>query len=207
MASREYARPPAPHSHELRDLMDRSEKVRRADVVAATAHGAVGQRRADKVTPYIDHPRRAATLVLQWQRDGIIALDDETLERCAAAALLHDVLEDTKLPRSELHAQFPGDTVLWKLVETLTEIEGDPDHPGYYRNIARDGEALIVKAADRCANIEDVVKDLNRGNSVERWQRYLRKTRRDVEPILSGALLAELQKRLNAAESEASRRN
>lgn len=206
MTSREYARPPAAHSPELRDMMERSPKVRHADIVAATAHGAIGQRRADKVTPYIDHPRRAATLVLQWQRDGVISVDDETLERCAAAALLHDVLEDTKLPRSELRAQFPGDNALWELVETLTEIEGDPDHPDYYRNIARDGEALIVKAADRCANIEDVAKDLRHGNSVERWQRYLRKTRRDVESILDGALLAELQARLHAAESESSRR-
>lgn len=207
MASREYGRPPAPHSPELREMFERSAKVRRADVVAAIAHGATGQRRADKVTPYIDHPRRVATLVLEWQRDGIISVDAEALERCTAAALLHDVLEDTKLPRSELHAQFPGDERLWKLVELMTEIEGDPDHPDYYSNIARDDEALIVKAADRSANIEDVIKDLRHGNSVERWQRYIRKTRRDVEPILSGALLAELQKRLNAAETEASRRN
>ncbi|MBV9270801.1 MAG: bifunctional (p)ppGpp synthetase/guanosine-3',5'-bis(diphosphate) 3'-pyrophosphohydrolase [Candidatus Eremiobacteraeota bacterium] len=201
MASREYARKPAPHSPELRTIMNSSRTVERADVVASVAHGAIGQRRADRVTPYIDHPRRAATLVLQWQGAGVIALDDAVLERCVAAALLHDVLEDTKLPRSELEAHFSDDRALLNLVETMTEIEGDPDHPDYYRNIGRDREAVIVKCADRCANLEDVIKDVRQGNSVERWQRYLRKTHRDVEPLLEGGLLAELRKRLEAAES------
>lgn len=182
-------------------MMARSKIVERADVVASVAHAATGQRRADRITPYIDHPRRAATLVLQWQNAGVIALDETVLERCVAAALLHDVLEDTKLPRSELQAQFPDDSALWKLVETMTEIEGDPDHPDYYRNIGRDREAVIVKCADRCANLEDVLKDVRQGSSVERWERYLRKTHRDVEPLLEGALLAQLRQRLNAAES------
>jgi len=201
MASREYARKPAAHSAELGAMIARSPKVARADVVAAIAHGAVGQRRADRITPYIDHPRRAATLVLQWQNAGVILLDDSTLERCVAGALLHDVLEDTKLPRSELRVQFPDDKALWNLVETMTEVEGDPDHPDYYRNIGRDEEAVIVKCADRCANLEDVIKDLRNRDSVERWQRYLRKTRRDVEPLLDGPLLDELLRRLDAAES------
>ena len=201
MASQEYGKPPAPRSPDLEDAIARSAFIARADSVAAVAHGAVGQRRADRLTPYIDHPRLAATLLLRWQDGGVIQLSDEALERCVACALLHDVLEDTKLPRSELRAQIDGDTKLLALVERLTEPPGDPDAPAYYRTIAQDREAVIVKCADRCANLEDVIKDVRRGSSVERWRRYINKTLRDVRPILRDpALESELMRRVEEIE-------
>jgi (p)ppGpp synthase/HD superfamily hydrolase len=186
MASREYAKAPAPRSAELQQAIARWPSVALADAVAAVAHGAIGQRRADHITPYIDHPRLAATLILRWQKSDVISLDDEALERCVAGALLHDVLEDTKLPRSELRAQFQNGKLL-ALVERMTEPPGEPDAPDYYRRIGQDREAIIVKCADRCANLEDVVKDLRRGEGIDRWRRYVAKTRRDVLPILRDA--------------------
>lgn len=202
MASREHAKPPAPRSAELERAAAGSPIVERADIVATIAHGAIGQRRADRFTPYIDHPRLAATLILQWNRDGVIALDDETLERCVAGALLHDVLEDTKLPRSELREQFPDERKLLALVDRMTEPPGDPDAPDYYRRIAQDREAIIVKCADRCANLEDVIKDLRRGEGVDRWRRYVHKTQRDVLPILHDAALErELMRRIEEIEA------
>lgn len=201
MASREYARTPAPHSAELAGAMARWPMVDRADRIAAVAHAAIGQRRADHLTPYIDHPRRAATLVLQWQAGGVIGLDAETLMRCVACALLHDVLEDTKLPRAELRAQIDGDEALFALVERLTEPPGDPDAADYYRSIGRDRNAVIVKCADRCANLEDVIADVRRGDSLDRWQRYIQKSRRDVLPILRDeALERELLRRIEEIE-------
>jgi (p)ppGpp synthase/HD superfamily hydrolase len=111
--------------------------------------------------------------------------------------LLHDVLEDTKLPGSELRAQIDDDRKLFALVERLTEPPGDPDAPEYYRRIAEDREAVIVKCADRCANLEDVIKDVRRGSSVDRWRRYIQKTERDVLPILRDpALENELKRRV-----------
>lgn len=202
MASRDYAKPPAAHSSELRRAIDRWPSVAVADVVAAIAHGAIGQRRADHVTPYIDHPRLAATLILRWNGANVIALDDGALERCVAAALLHDVLEDTKLPRAELHAQFPGRRALIALVERMTEPPGEPDAPRYYRRIAEDREAVIVKCADRCANLEDVLKDVRRGEGIDRWRRYITKTRRDVLPILrDDALERELLLRIEEIDA------
>lgn len=202
MASREHAKPPAAHSAELKRAMERSETVRLADTIAAIAHAAIGQRRADHVTPYIDHPRRAATLILQWSASGILDLGHDALERCTAGALLHDVLEDTKLPRSELAGQFPRDKPLLALVERMTEPPGDPDAPEYYRSIGRDREATIVKCADRCANLEDVVKDVKRGESVDRWRRYVHKTKRDVLPLLTEkSLREELEQRIEEIES------
>lgn len=201
MASREYAKQPAPHSAELEQAMRQSSLVARADIVAAIAHGASGQLRADRITPYINHPRLAATFVLRWNRDGIIDLDDAALGRCTAAALLHDVLEDTKLPRSELAAQFPEQRKLLALVDRMTEPPGDPDAPEYYHRIAQDREAIVVKCADRCANLEDVIKDLRRGEGVDRWRRYVHKTQRDVLPILRDpALEGELNRRIEEIE-------
>lgn len=201
MASREYPKPPAPHSAELQAAMERWPSVALADVIAAIAHGAIGQCRADRVTPYIDHPRLAATLILRWQQDGVIELDDAVLERCVAGALMHDVLEDTKLPRSELRAQFPDAAKLIALVERMTEPPGDPDAPQYYHRIGQDREAVIVKCADRCANLEDVVKDVHRGEGLDRWLRYVTKTRRDVLPLLKDvALERELLRRVEEIE-------
>jgi (p)ppGpp synthase/HD superfamily hydrolase len=201
MASREYAKPPAPYSPQLQRASAESAKIRHADAVAAIAHAAIGQQRADHVTPYIDHPRRAATLILEWNETGVIALDGAALERCTAGALLHDVLEDTRLPRSELKRQFEGDRKLIALVERMTELPGDPDAPAYYRNIGRDREAVIVKCADRCANLEDVIKDVRRGESIDRWRRYVQKTRRDVLPLLRDkSLEREIEKRIEEIE-------
>lgn len=202
MATREYAKPPAVYSPELHAAIERWPIVARADTVAATAHGAIGQRRADRITPYIDHPRLAATLVLRWQRDGVISLDDTALQRCVACALLHDVLEDTKLPRSELRAQFPDRQKLLGLVDRMTEPPGDPDAPQYYERIGQDREAIIVKCADRCANLEDVIKDVRRGDGIDRWLRYVSKTRRDIMPILRDpALEQELLHRVEEIEA------
>lgn len=175
--------------------------VAKADSVAAVAHGAIGQRRADHITPYIDHPRLAAALILRWQSEGIIKLHNEALERCVAGALLHDVLEDTKLPRSELREQVNNDRKLFALIECMTEPPGDPDAPSYYRNISRDPEAVIVKCADRCANLEDVIKDVRSGHSVDRWKRYIHKTQRDVLPMLHDwRLRRELVRRVEEIE-------
>lgn len=200
MASREYGRPPAEIPARLREAIARSALVARADLVASIAHGAIGQVRADRVTPYIDHPRRAAELLLGWSAAEIVALDDHDLDVCTAATLLHDVLEDTRLARSELKARFPEAPRMIELVEIMTEIEGDPDDPAYYRRIARDEQATIIKLADRCANLDDVIEDVRRGRGVERWRRYVQKTRRDVEPIAPAALQKELRDRMAAAQ-------
>jgi (p)ppGpp synthase/HD superfamily hydrolase len=201
MASREYAKPPARRSPELEQAVGQWPIVARADSIAAVAHGAIGQRRADRITPYIDHPRRAAALILQWQAGGIVDLDEGPLQQCVACALLHDVLEDTKLPRSELREQIGADPRLFQLVEIMTELPGDPDAPEYYRRIGRDADAIIVKCADRCANLDDVIADVKRGESLDRWRRYAHKTQRDVLPILRDPKLErELMRRIEAIE-------
>jgi (p)ppGpp synthase/HD superfamily hydrolase len=86
-----------------------SELVRRADAFAARAHGAIDQRRKYTGEPYIAHPRAVAALVRE------AAQGDETI----AAALLHDVVEDTPVTLSDVRAEFGG--YVAQLVDELTD--------------------------------------------------------------------------------------
>ena len=61
--------------------------VEKADLFASVAHGAIGQKRKYSHDDYIVHPRRVAKTVTD-----IGGTDD-----MIAAALLHDVIEDTAI--------------------------------------------------------------------------------------------------------------
>ena len=117
------------------------ELLRRAHRFAAAAHR--GQRRLHG-TPYIEHP--VAVAWLAHEHFGVA--DGEVL----AAALLHDVLEDTDV--TDLNA-FPPRTV--HLVCLLT----DPppfEHPRRDERRAAlwaDPDATVLKACDRLSNLAD----------------------------------------------------
>src|ERR1700753_1216156 len=123
----------------------RSELIARALAKATVAHA--GQtRNGSGGLPYIEHPRMgAATLAA---RD----YDEATL----AAALLHDVVEDSDTTVAELRAEF-GDTVA-DLVAALSDDESiesyrerKDEHRG--RVAAIDGDALAIYAADKLTNM------------------------------------------------------
>ena len=123
----------------------RSELITRALAKATEAHA--GQtRNGSGGLPYIEHPRMvAATLAA---RD----YDDATL----AAALLHDVVEDTDTTVEELRAEF-GDEVA-DLVAALSDdesIESYRDRKDEHRRrVAEvDGDALAIYAADKLTNM------------------------------------------------------
>lgn len=60
-----------------------------------------------------------------------------------------------------------------------------------------------MKCADRCANLEDVLRDVRHCTSLDRWRRYLVKTKRDVLPILrDSGLEAQLMRRIEQIEYE-----
>jgi (p)ppGpp synthase/HD superfamily hydrolase len=124
-------------------LADRDgDLVRRAYRFARDAHR--GQRRRHG-TPYIEHPVDVAWLA----HDRFGVRDGEVL----AAALLHDVLEDTDA--TDLSA-FPARTV--ELVELLTEPQPPArarDGRGRYAQVWEDRDATVLKACDRLANLRD----------------------------------------------------
>jgi (p)ppGpp synthase/HD superfamily hydrolase len=123
----------------------RSELIARALAKATAAHA--GQiRNGSGGLPYIEHPRMvAATLAAQ-------GYDDTTL----AAALLHDVVEDSDTTVEDLRDEF-GDTVA-DLVAALSDNESiesyrerKDEHRGRVAGV--DGDALAIYAADKLTNM------------------------------------------------------
>jgi (p)ppGpp synthase/HD superfamily hydrolase len=172
-----------------------------AERIAFAAHAACGQYRADGVTPYIAHPRRVAELARAFSEAEPSTVDDRMV-----AAYLHDVIEDTKLSGEDLTTLGVTAHQL-DIVERLTkEYPNDPATPEYYQRIAESEDALVVKCADRCANLEDALTMLRapRPISPRRWERYAEKTLRNVLPMYAEhpQLHAELESRLTAIARE-----
>lgn len=90
--------------------------------------------------PYVQHVRRVASYTSTRQAS------------IQAAALLHDVFEDSRLTRAELAARGIPDDVL-SIVQLLTRRPDVPDDE-YYRRIRANGGALEVKLADLADNTD-----------------------------------------------------
>ena len=129
--------------------------VRHAYDVADLAHAGKLRRSGE---PYICHPTEVAIILAEMQ------MDPETL----AAALLHDVIEDTELTREDLAAEF-GERVA-RLVDGVTklgQIRWTPDEDQATREKNRQAESLrkmflamiddvsvvLIKLADRLHNM------------------------------------------------------
>jgi (p)ppGpp synthase/HD superfamily hydrolase len=123
----------------------RSELIARALARAEQAHA--GQtRNGSGGLPYIEHPRMvAATLAIRGYGDTTLA-----------AALLHDVVEDSDTTVEELRAEF-GDEIA-ELVAALSDdesIESYRDRKDEHRGrvAAVDDDALGIYAADKLTNM------------------------------------------------------
>jgi (p)ppGpp synthase/HD superfamily hydrolase len=126
--------------------------VERAKVFATAAHAAVGQTRKYTGEPYVVHPMEVASLV---ESVG-------GTEAMVAAALLHDVLEDTGVTVDVLEEQFGSevaDLVLW-----LTDVSKPDDGNRSTRkaldrqhSAAAPAAAQTVKVADLISNTRSIV--------------------------------------------------
>ena len=101
--------------------------------------------------PYITHPYEVALILAKE-----IPIDDITI----AAALLHDVVEDTKFSKKDLQAEF-GDTVA-EIVDGATQIEGIFENyemkqvESYKKmllSMTSDLRVMLIKFADRLHNL------------------------------------------------------
>ncbi len=123
----------------------RSELIARALAKATAAH-ASQIRNGSGGLPYIEHPRMvAATLAAR-------GYDEATL----AAALLHDVVEDSATTVEDLRAEF-GDEIA-DLVAALSDDESIEDYRARKdehraRVAAVDGDALAIYGADKLTNM------------------------------------------------------
>jgi guanosine-3',5'-bis(diphosphate) 3'-pyrophosphohydrolase len=123
----------------------RSEPVRRALKMAGEAHA--GQiRNGSGGMPYIEHPIAVAELLSER------GFGDEVL----AAALLHDVVEDSAISVAEVRERFGGKVA--DLVEALTDDETIEPYERrkdeHRRRVAAAGpDALAIYAADKLSNV------------------------------------------------------
>ncbi len=135
--------------------------------LAADAHRSQTRKGTD--IPYITHPCAVAMILL---RAGFN--DDQLL----AAALLHDVVEDTDFTKDELRTQFPPRVC--ELVAAMTERKLDSqgqkrpwrirkqEHLEHLRYAS--SEILALALADKLHNLSTIQFDLSTGVNV--WGRF-----------------------------------
>lgn len=127
---------------------DHVNLVRRAYYYAAQAHDGQRRRSGEK---YVTHPLAVAGILAEMHMD----------HQSLMAAMLHDVIEDTGIPKEALAEQF-GEAVadLVDGVSKLTQITFDSKEQAQAENfqkmamaMARDIRVIIVKLADRLHNM------------------------------------------------------
>jgi guanosine-3',5'-bis(diphosphate) 3'-pyrophosphohydrolase len=166
-----------------------------AYAIAARAHA--GQIRRQR-TPYVDHVVEVAVIL----HDQLGVTDPAVL----AAGLLHDAVEDSELTVDDLGA-FPARTR--QLVALLTDPAPEMTRRlrrAHYREIWKDRDATLLKAADRLSNIGDVAAQADPAFT----RRYVRKTEREIlgkglplaaHPVATPLLRAALEAATRAARS------
>jgi (p)ppGpp synthase/HD superfamily hydrolase len=138
--------------------------------IAAIAHKEQIRKSGD--SPYIVHPFMVALKLVKYNFP----------ETVIAAALLHDVLEDTDYPEDKLREEVGNEVV--DIVKSVTNDESLPweEKKIKYVESVRAGspEAKVVAVADKIHNLEsllsahaeqgpDVWKKFNRGKDKKVW--------------------------------------
>ena len=137
-------------AHRLSSYLDPSQinLIRRSYYYAEQAHDGQKRRSGE---PYITHPLAVANIL------AAMHMDHQSL----MAAMLHDVIEDTGVPKDAIANQF-GETVaeLVDGVSKLTQIEFESQAEKQAENfqkmalaMAKDIRVIIVKLADRMHNM------------------------------------------------------
>ena len=124
----------------------------KAAIFAIRAHGNTERR--EKGTPYVIHCMEAASVVQTMTRD----------QELLAAAVLHDVVEDTDVTEEQLRLEF-GDRIT-DLVMFDSEEPGMTDRPWTERKIAAMKklseaplDAKMVAMGDKLSNIRAIAMD------------------------------------------------
>jgi RelA/SpoT family (p)ppGpp synthetase len=164
-------------------------KVREAFRVSDEAH--LGQFRKSG-EPYITHPVAVAKILAQWRLD-VAAIQ---------AALLHDVIEDTRISKQDLARQF-GPAVA-ELVDGVSKLDrlnfassAQAQAESFRKMLlamARDVRVILIKIADRLHNIR-TLGAMERGKQ----RRIARETLDIYSPIAHRLGLNEIYRELQEA--------
>ena len=169
--------------------MFKDRRLKKVLQFATDAHQ--GQKRKYSDEDYISHPIEVAKMV-HYRSSGSVTM--------TAAALLHDVLEDTKVTHSELrmflHTVFSVEVAekVLSLVVELTDVYTHKDFPNYNRKERKRLEALRlfyvsdqakeIKLADIEHNSESIEKHDPKFAKV-----FLEEKRQLLEYLCSGEYL------------------
>lgn len=129
-----------------------SEFLRQVDAFADAAHRSVNQVRKYTGEAYIVHPREVAAMVAETGAE----------EEVIAAALLHDVVEDTPVTNEEIESRF-GRSVA-RLVAEVTDVSTPADGNRAARKAldrahlaAASGAGQTIKLADLISNSRSIL--------------------------------------------------
>ena len=158
---------------------------------AATAYASdrhANQRRAADGASFMFHPLEVASLL---ERSNFP-------DHVVAAAVLHDVLEDTSAERSDLEAQFgPEVADLVALVSDDPSIADEDERKNDVRDRVRraGGYGPVVYAADKVSKLRELRTEMALGLPPEQAERKLRRHRKSLEMLeqtIPGSRLLEL---------------
>lgn len=143
--------------------MKETNVIEKAAKIALKAHD--GQVRKHDGSPYIVHPFMVA---LKVARHGF----DETV---IAAALVHDVLEDSDISEKELRGTL-GDKIV-DIVKTVTypeNLEWKEKRLVYIRNVSEGSVgAKVVSVADKIHNLENLL-EMYEQEGASLWEKFNR---------------------------------
>jgi len=166
----------------LRDL----PLARAATTFAEQRHA--GQRRAGDDAPFLLHPLEVASLLERSRYP----------DHVVAAAVLHDVLEDTDAERSDLESRFGPDVAeLVTLVSDDPSIGDEEQRKDDVRERVRGagGYAAAVYASDKIAKVRELRVLIAGGLGSDEAERKLRRYRKSLgmlEQIIPDSRLVEL---------------
>lgn len=146
-----------------------SPVVEQAIRLAAVAHQS--QKRKSSGIPYIAHPMGVCLILMKagFQEEAILA-----------AAVLHDVVEDTEFTLEELAKNFSEEVILY--VEEMTEVkESTPgkkrswqerklEHIEVMRQASLGSRA--IELADKLHNLEAMLFDLKTEDKMKFWEHF-----------------------------------
>ena len=132
------------------------EQVKKAFFYASNAHSGQFRSSGD---PYVSHPIAVAKILADFKMDG----------DCLTAAILHDVIEDSGIPKSYLKNEFNVDVAnlvdgvskLDKISLTSKQEEQAENFQKMLLAMSKDIRVIVLKLADRLHNMR-TLKYLNK---------------------------------------------
>ena len=132
------------------------EQVKKAFFYASNAHSGQFRSSGD---PYVSHPIAVAKILADFKMDG----------DCLTAAILHDVIEDSGIPKSYLKNEFNVDVAnlvdgvskLDKISLTSKKEEQAENFQKMLLAMSKDIRVIVLKLADRLHNMR-TLKYLNK---------------------------------------------